>query len=408
MSSPDAAGGAALARCTACGVDVFVEQYWGLAPLLTRAVELPADFADLLDAAAVDELVSAHGLRTPFLRMAKDGTVLAASRFTRGGGAGAAIADQVADDKVLAQLAGGATLVLQALHRTWPPVVDFATRLSAELGHPVQVNAYITPPQNRGFAPHYDVHDVFVLQVSGRKQWRLHEPVLLDPLEEQNWEKHRDAVAARAAEPPLIDAIVEPGDALYLPRGTIHSAAALGETSIHLTVGVHPLTRYDVVRELLDDAITDPALRHSLPAGVDLSDPDTLAPQLTATVDALRAHLDAISPAAVAARIGVRLRHSTRPEPIGPLGQLALLDRLGPASLLRLRTGLHPRVEHHADEIVLGTFDQTVRLAAAAGEAVKIILSGAPFQVGDLAGLDRDGQLELARRLVYAAIVVPG
>jgi NAD(P)-dependent dehydrogenase (short-subunit alcohol dehydrogenase family) len=50
--------------------------------------------------------------------------------------------------------------------------------LAADLGHPTQVNAYITPPSSRGFSPHYDVHDVFVLQVAGEKHWRIHEPVL--------------------------------------------------------------------------------------------------------------------------------------------------------------------------------------------------------------------------------------
>ena len=89
--------------------------------------------------------MSRRGLRTPFLRMAKDGTVLAGNAFTRGGGAGATINDQVADDRVLRQIDDGATLVLQALHRTWPPLVDFGSRLSAELGHPVQINSYITP-----------------------------------------------------------------------------------------------------------------------------------------------------------------------------------------------------------------------------------------------------------------------
>ncbi len=122
--------------------------------------------------------MSRRGLRTPFLRMAKDGTVLATKTFTRGGGAGATINDQVADDRVLRQIDDGATLVLQALHRTWPPLVEFASQLSAELGHPVQINSYITPAQNRGFAPHYDVHDVFVLQVEGRKRWRIHAPVV--------------------------------------------------------------------------------------------------------------------------------------------------------------------------------------------------------------------------------------
>ena len=52
----------------------------------------------------------------------------------------------------------------------------------------------------------------------------MHEPVLVDPLPDQDWEKRRDEVAARAAEAPLIDTVLEPGDALYLPRGYLHSA----------------------------------------------------------------------------------------------------------------------------------------------------------------------------------------
>ncbi|KPC69204.1 hypothetical protein ADL27_54620, partial [Streptomyces sp. NRRL F-6602] len=71
----------------------------------------------------------------------------------------------------------GATLVLQALHRTWQPVAEFCAGLGTELGHPVQANAYVTPPQNRGFDDHYDVHDVFVLQIEGTKRWLVHRPV---------------------------------------------------------------------------------------------------------------------------------------------------------------------------------------------------------------------------------------
>jgi len=115
----------------------------------------------------VDELTSTRGLRTPFLRVAKDGKVVEPARFTRGGGAGAEIADQVADDRLAELFVDGSTLVLQGLHRTWPPLVGFGGRLAVELGHPVQINAYVTPPQNKGFSAHFDVHDVFVLQVPG-------------------------------------------------------------------------------------------------------------------------------------------------------------------------------------------------------------------------------------------------
>jgi ribosomal protein L16 Arg81 hydroxylase len=396
----------AIAR-SVCAPDRFAAEHWGRAPLLSRAAQLPRGFADLFGPAAVDELVSRRGLRTPFLRMAKDGSVLAASRFTRGGGAGASVADQAADDLVLAAIADGATLVLQALHRTWPPLVEFGSELAAELGHPVQINAYVTPPESRGFAPHYDVHDVFVLQISGSKRWTIHEPVVEAPLDNQPWETVRDQVAERAAQAPLIDVVLEPGDALYLPRGTIHAAAAQGETSIHLTVGVHPVTRYQLVRHLLDLVQDDRELRRSLPMGVDLADPTALGDEFAATVDALHACIDAVSPAAVARRVGTSLMQRTRPEPIGPLGQLGAADSLSGHTPVRLRAGLRVRLDGGADELRLVLLDRTITLPPAAADAMKTVLAGSPFTPDELPGLDSDGRLDVVRRLLREGVLVP-
>ena len=112
----------------------------------------------------------------PFIRLTRDGNVLANNRFTAAGGAGATINDQVSDTLMTDLLLDGTTVVLQALHRTWRPVTDLVTELSAELACPVQANAYITPPDSRGFDAHYDVHDVFVIQLAGRKLWQVHAP----------------------------------------------------------------------------------------------------------------------------------------------------------------------------------------------------------------------------------------
>jgi bifunctional lysine-specific demethylase and histidyl-hydroxylase NO66 len=409
VSSDDltgSAGGAALARCIACAPGVFAAEHWGRAPLLSRASDLGGGFADLLDAAAVDELASARGLRTPFLRMAKEGSVLPPARFTRGGGAGASIADQAADDKVLDAMADGATLVLQALHRTWPPLVAFGSALAADLGHPVQINSYVTPPQNQGFAPHYDVHDVFVLQVAGRKHWTIHPPVVTDPLDDQPWEKRRDAVAAQAQGEPLIDTVLEPGDALYLPRGTIHAAQALGEASIHLTVGVHPVTRYQLVRHLLDAVQDDEELRASLPMGVDLADPAVLAEHLAATVERLRARLGDVPAADVARRVGTTLMQRTRPEPIGPLAQLALADALTGDTALRLRAGLRLRLDTIGADVALVLLDRTITLPATTADALKTALTGEAVTPSALPGLDAADRLTLARRLVREGVLV--
>ena len=66
----------------------------------------------------------------------------------------------------------------------------------------MQANAYVTPPQNQGFSAHYDVHDVFVLQIDGEKQWRIHSPVLMSPLRDQPWNDRRADVEKRAEEQP--------------------------------------------------------------------------------------------------------------------------------------------------------------------------------------------------------------
>jgi hypothetical protein len=49
----------------------------------------------------------------------------------------------------------------------------------------VQVNAYLTPPASRGLGVHHDTHDVFVLQVHGRKLWQVWDAAVPFPLGHQ-------------------------------------------------------------------------------------------------------------------------------------------------------------------------------------------------------------------------------
>ena len=37
----------------------------------------------------------------------------------------------------------------------------------------MQVNAYLTPPAERGLDIHFDFHDVFVVQLAGAKRWHV-------------------------------------------------------------------------------------------------------------------------------------------------------------------------------------------------------------------------------------------
>jgi ribosomal protein L16 Arg81 hydroxylase len=414
VTTPDAGRSTdrpALARCVALDAGTFAQEHWGRAPLLSRAADLGADFADLFSLDAVDELVSRRALRTPFVRMAKDGEVLGTDRFTAPGGYGAEVGDQVSSAKVLQEVADGATLVLQGLHRTWEPIAAFTRELAAEIGHPCQVNAYVTPAQSRGFDPHYDVHDVFVLQVHGEKHWTIHAPVHPDPLRSQPWSDHRDAVEARASEPPVIDATFRPGDALYLPRGWIHSATARGGISIHLTVGVAAYTRYDVVQEVLAGLTASPELRTSLPFGVDLTDPTAAGPAVESALAELvtaleKAQADPATADDVRRRLAARFARDVPPAPVRPLATVERLARFGADDAVVLRGGLSPRLVVEGPDVVLRLVGRQVTMPVAAYAALETLLDGRPVRVGDLPGLDGDSAVVVARRLVREGVLV--
>ncbi|MEP6853552.1 MAG: cupin domain-containing protein [bacterium] len=389
------------------GADRFAAEHWGQEPLLCAAGQHSDGFADLFSLDAVDELLSGRGLRTPFVRVVKDGATIHPSRYTRSGGAGAEIADQVAADRLLPLVLDGATVVLQGLHRVWLPLTDFAGALSVELGCPVQVNAYITPPQSRGFAAHYDVHDVFVLQIAGRKRWLVHDPVHPLPLSSQPWTAGRADVEQAAKGPATIDTVLSPGDAMYLPRGWLHSAEALGEVCAHLTVGVHPLTRYSLVEALCACAADDPQLRESLPLGIDAADPAALADDLAETVRLMVKRLEVATPDDVVARVRDQVWSTTRAAPIAPLAQAAAVAALGQQSLVRLRPHLRHRVRTTGDRIVLDLPDRTITLPAATRPALEALLGDEPVQVAVLPNLAPDDRLVLVRRLLREAVVVP-
>jgi hypothetical protein len=398
----------ALARLLAGTTAAFAAESWGNQAVFARAATLPGAFADLFSADAVDELVTRRGLRTPFVRMANEGTVLNPARYTAPGGFGAEIADQVSADKVLDEFAGGATLVLQGLHRTWAPLAEFTRQLVADLGHPVQVNAYITPPSARGFDPHYDVHDVFVIQIAGEKTWRIHPPVHRSPLRSQTWDSHRAEVAQEAANPPAIEETFRPGDVLYLPRGWIHSATALGGTSIHLTIGVAALTRHDVLREVLTRAETAESLRAALPLGVDLSDPAVVADLVTGALADLAgfAGADPDQATQVAGRLARRVQDSTRPEPIAPLATVNSAASMHEATTVSLRHGLPGRVVARGTQVALVLPAKSITLPAEAADALTAVLTGEPVRAGDLPGLDPASALVVARRLVREGVLV--
>lgn len=367
------------------------------------AAALPTTFTDLLGPDDVDELLSRRGLRTPFLRVARDGRTLPDADFTRGGGVGAAISDQLDDTALLRLFAQGHSLVLQGLHRTHPPLLEFSQQLAADLGHPVQVNAYVTPAQSTGFSAHYDVHDVFVLQIAGEKQWRLYPPVLMHPLRDQPWQERADAVADVATDRPHLEITLRPGDTLYVPRGWLHAATALGGVSTHVTIGVHVWHRGHLAEALLDQArrevLARAEQRTSLPPGVDIGDAESIGDEVEQVRSALLAALADVDAHRVADSLAARHRAGQRPAPVPPVATVAAANDEALGHTLRPRPHLAARIQRVDGTHLLVSRAGRLRLEEDEARAVDRWLDGEP---GDL-------DAGLARRLLLAGVgTLPG
>lgn len=399
-----------LSRCVGVDPDEFARTHWGRQPLLTRADALPRDFDDLLSATAVDELLAERGVRAPFIRLARDGSVLARDCYLGPAGFGAEVTDQVDSAKVLSQFAAGASIVLQGLHRLWPPMIDFVRSMVDDLGHPVQANAYITPPSSRGFEPHYDVHDVFVLQTAGHKHWTVHAPVHVDPLPSQPWTDHRAAVARRAADDaPVIDTVLSPGDALYLPRGWVHSARALDTVSIHLTIGVSPTTPLDVLRALVEQLAGHEQFRASLPMGADPAGHDEMTAiatkYLAELAEVLREGMSVLGED-VAAGLVQRHAERTRPAAVRPLSSFAAGENSDTVAV-RWRQGLVATVEPGNGRVRLCLPDRTIDFPDICADALEALRRGRTLRAETLPGLDAADGAVVLRRLLREAVVVP-
>jgi bifunctional lysine-specific demethylase and histidyl-hydroxylase NO66 len=216
-------------------------------------------------------------------------------------------------------------------------------------------------------------------------------------------------VAAAAEREPVIDAVLRPGDALYLPRGFLHSARALGEISAHLTIGVHSVTRWAAAESALDLvaglAAEDPQLRGSLPLGVDLSDPDAVREDVAAVLARLQDWLGRVDPTEVADRLRARTWAQVRPEPVAPLAQSAAAAGLTPETVLRLRRRLRCSLRDGTDgRVTLLAGRRSHSFPADVRPALRALLSAGELKVGDLPGLDPADRMTLARRLVTEAV----
>jgi hypothetical protein len=240
----------------------FFSKYWEKQPLFMRRSS-PHYYEPLLTLENVQNAISAGGLRYPAIQLSKGGGFLPPEAYCQDIRSGDVVFSGVPNiGRLHAEYQSGATISLPGFHRAWEPLQRLTTAVEAYLDHAIHTNVYLTPGAVSGFGPHYDVHDVFVFQISGSKHWKIYSPIFDLPHASQPF---RPQMFTQSA--PLLELDIEPGDLLYLPRGFVHTTNTTDRASAHVTLGVTVYTWMELLAIWLQSSKNDVAFRRALPPG---------------------------------------------------------------------------------------------------------------------------------------------
>ena len=221
-------------------------------------------FTALLPWDTLSRILHEHRVDYPRLRLIRNGETLPplsyleyvtdrrGTRFAR-----------VRQDGLARELGTGAMLHFAAIDEAHQPIEAVATALGERLKSKITVNICAGVQDSRGFATHWDGHDVLVMQVHGRKYWRVYGTTQPHPL--------RIGVGMDATPTmdkpttPTWEGMIEEGDVLYLPRGCWHSAQGTDVPTLHLTVGIINPTGIDFLNWLAGEFLTNEVFRMDLP-----------------------------------------------------------------------------------------------------------------------------------------------
>jgi hypothetical protein len=143
-------------------------------------------------------------------------------------------------EALTAELRTGGTFVVRDLDRHDDAVAAAAGALEERFDAPVMGGAFASWGDTTGFDLHWDAMDNVAVQVAGTRKWSLWRPAIPNPVEGLDM--------AHPEGPADLECVLEPGDALWFPRGWWHRPEGLGPPALHLTFGIYRRTGLDFVR----------------------------------------------------------------------------------------------------------------------------------------------------------------
>ncbi len=256
------------------GTARFLSEYWTKKPLYLKGEK--GRFERLFSWADLNQILAWHPPPQPQLRLFQEGVMVDLRRYIDGPVGNL----RLNPGGLMAILAQGATMIMDGVQEVSPAIHDLTASFEETLSSTCAANLYAGWRTQKGFNVHWDPHEVFALQLAGRKRWQVFAPTRIDPLADD----------IETAEPPkgqpIWEGILSEGDVLYLPRGFWHVAYPLDEPSLHITWSAHTFTGVEFLQWWMRTLRRHPEARTSLTR---LNDPQARKAYAAKLVDFLAA-----------------------------------------------------------------------------------------------------------------------
>lgn len=351
----------------------------------------------VLTTTEISDYLDRQDIFYPSLRIVKNGKETPSAEYTmKGVPIGHHRKDGIINtEKAFALFNAGSTLVIQAGQRYFDNLSKCCLALSQKFNSPVQANLYITPQRSVGFNPHWDTHDVFVLQISGTKTWKLY------GFEKELPTKNQAFVSKGYSKEPLQTLQLSPGDFLYVPRGYVHDAMADDGISAHITIGVLSYTWARFFNEVFPQLEALKPFREAVPFWK-----DDLTGIIQQKVELLKKSLSWLDFDKGIEKLNSNYR-KVQPQRLNSYFQ-SLLDeqKIAETTTLALNEGVILNLSESEESVVLKLFDKTITFPQSAKEILNYILANKKFSVTALPGaMDIESRKVLITKLIKEAIV---
>ncbi|PPR79401.1 MAG: hypothetical protein CFH01_00458 [Alphaproteobacteria bacterium MarineAlpha2_Bin1] len=168
-------------------------------------------------------------------------------------------------NKLIEFLNKGATLIANEVDTLDSNIDSIAKILEDKFSSKTQCNIYFSKQGRQGFDIHFDVHEVFAINLIGEKVWNIYEGRLDNPINSEAFISLDKEYAKENCGKILEKVLLKPGDILYIPRGQFHEALASSDRSMHLSFSVTHLIGHDVLSLLFNEAMSGSFFRSNLP-----------------------------------------------------------------------------------------------------------------------------------------------